>query len=395
MSAEALPTLQHMPAEPVVITSMRLLNYGPAWFVRARCSEGVVGMVCVTKRMAYLGPMFDQRVAAFLIGKDARNLSELLQNLYLYKTNYKLTGMPFWCCVAAAELSLLDLLGKRAGRPVTDLVARPGTPVKQFVPVYLSLMNRDLTPEQVVEKFEPAIAATGARAVKVKIGGRMSNNADASPGRTEALIPLLRRRLGDDVAIFADANGSYTPEYAIEVGRMLQDHGVGFFEEPCPFECLDQTRHVAENLNIPVAGGEQDNSLHRWREMIETKCVGIVQPDVFYNGGILRTLHVASLAARAGLSVALHNPHRDASAGYGLQVAAVIPNGFTHHEWNIEHINEPWSSMKFAVEGGEVRMPPGPGMGVSFDRLALHAERARYGVRHARRKVESILGRRA
>ncbi|MEZ4681625.1 MAG: enolase C-terminal domain-like protein [Caldilineaceae bacterium] len=66
--------------------------------------------------------------------------------------------------------------------------------------------------------------------VKLKIGGRMSQNADACTGRTEALVALARKTFGADVAIYVDANSSYDGPTAIEVGRMLEAHSVGWLE---------------------------------------------------------------------------------------------------------------------------------------------------------------------
>ena len=103
--------------------------------------------------------------------------------------------------------------------------------------------------------MQQLIEETGAKAVKFRVGGRMSRNADAMPGRTEKLITLSRKVLGDDIAIHADSNSSYDPLEAIEVGRRLEDIGAVYFEEPCPFDHLEDTKRVTEALTIPVAGG--------------------------------------------------------------------------------------------------------------------------------------------
>src|SRR5205085_8338561 len=138
--------------------------------------------------------------------------------------------------------SLFDLLGKVAKQPVGALL---GGVIRQDVPIYLSSLRRDTTPEQEVAWLGKRLEETGAKAVKLKIGGRMSKNADAAPQRTERLVALARKRFGNGVTIYVDANGSYDAPKAIEVGRMLEAHGVAFFEEPCPFEELEETKRVA------------------------------------------------------------------------------------------------------------------------------------------------------
>ena len=115
------------------------------------------------------------------------------------------------------------------------------------------------------------------------------------------IVPTIRRGIGDDVALLADANSGFSVERAISVGRILQDNDVSHFEEPCPYWELEQTRQVTEALEMDVTGGEQDCYLPVWRSMIEMRAVNIVQPDVCYIGGITRALKVARMARDAGL----------------------------------------------------------------------------------------------
>ena len=74
-------------------------------------------------------------------------------------------------------------------------------------------------------------------------------------------MPAVRSALGDDVTLLVDANSGYSAARAIEVGRMLQDHEVCPFEEPCPYWDLEQTRQVTAALALDVTGGEQDRDL--------------------------------------------------------------------------------------------------------------------------------------
>ncbi len=99
----------------------------------------------------------------------------------------------------------------------------------------------------------------------------MNRNQAAMPGRTETLIPLTRKALGDKIAIHADSNSSYDPPHAIKVGRMLENINAVFFEEPCPFDNLEATRKVTDALTIPVALGEQEYSGWRFQYTIRNR----------------------------------------------------------------------------------------------------------------------------
>ena len=120
------------------------------------------------------------------------------------------------------------------------------------------------------------------------MGAECGRGQDQWPGRSEAIVPAIRRALGDDVDLLVDANSCYTPEQAIALGRILEDNGVCHFEEPCPYWKPDWTREVTEALDLDVTGGEQDNDLALWQLLIRNRTMDVAQPDVCYVGGVDR-----------------------------------------------------------------------------------------------------------
>lgn len=353
---------------PVKIASMELLRNGHTFLVRVRSTDGAEGIaVPNASRLRDSYPIFLNRVAPFFLGKDARELDFLVGPLgvYRYKSNYKFQGLAFWVCVAAAEFAVLDLLGKLTDKSIGDLL---GGVRRRDVAVYRASGNRGNRPEEEIEYLKKLVAETGAKAIKFRVGGRMSNNADSLPGRTEALIPLVRKTFGDEMAIYADSNSSYDAYKAIEVGRLMEKYNFGFFEEPCRFDHLEETKQVADTLKIPVAGGEQEFSMRRFRWMIYHRAVDIVQPDIHYFGGFIRTMRVARMAAEAGLFC---TPHMSGSGLGYLDVAhmiSCIPKPGPYHEFK-GNSNIPMScdTSSLKCENGVVRVPSGPGFGITFD----------------------------
>lgn len=352
-------------SSPVRIASVEALRYRQRYLVRVRAEDGAEGVVTVNNRLEYLWPILQQIVAPYFIGKDARDLELLVDGVYTYKSAYKLAGIALWNPVAYVELAVLDLLGKLAGKPVGALF---GPVLRPKIPIYLSSMRRDTTPEEEVAWLGQRLAETHADAVKLKIGGRMSHNADAFPGRTDRLVPLVRNTFGDDVAIYVDANGSYDAEHAIEVGALLADNGVAFFEEPCPWQEYWQTKQVADALTMPVAGGEQDSSAALFEWMIRDRVVDIVQTDVMYNGGLIRLLRVAKMAEAAGMSIMPHSPKFGAEAAAVLHFASITPNLGPHQEYTgAPKATETWYMPTFDIHNGAVSVPLGAGLGVEYD----------------------------
>ena len=282
---------------PVIIESVEMLKNGSNFFVRTRSKDGAVGLTG-TKQVEDFLPIFEHLVAPQFIGRDARAIESLVD--YAYRQNYKLASIPLWCCIAYCEQSLLDLLGKVAGTPVGALL---GGVIRTEIPVYLSGSDRILSAEEEVAVYERGVPATGAKAVKFKIGGRMSRNLDAYPGRTETLLRRAREKLGDKIILYADANGSYDVANAIRIGHLLEELGYTFFEEPCPFEELSETQAVAKALKIPVAFGEQNYNLWQFQWMLQNGVMSIVQPDINYNGGFIRAARVARMAREAGMTM--------------------------------------------------------------------------------------------
>ncbi|MBN1865768.1 mandelate racemase/muconate lactonizing enzyme family protein [Candidatus Sumerlaeota bacterium] len=361
--------------DPVVVESLELLRNGKHFLLRARSIDGAEGLSFPNGRAAYLYPILLKCVAPYFIGKDARDLESLVDGAYVHASNYKLAGLALFNPIAWVEFALLDLMGRIANRSIADMF---GGAVRRRIPIYVASGRRDTTPEEEVDLLARRVEETGARAIKFKVGGRMSRNADSMPGRTDGLVPLARRTFGDAMVIHADSNGSYDAPKGIEVGRFLEKHGVYFFEEPCPFDHLDDTRAVADALTIPVAAGEQETSLRRFRWTIHHNAVQVVQPDVHYNGGFIRTVRVARMAAEAGLPT---TPHISGALGCLTMVhfASFTPNIGEYMEYKSTDKEGGWFEPPLRSVDGYVEVPTAPGLGLTVDPAFLRGARQTKG----------------
>jgi L-alanine-DL-glutamate epimerase-like enolase superfamily enzyme len=348
---------------PVRIASIDLLQSGSRFFVRTRSTDGVEGVI-QTKDMEDFVSVLHRRVIPHFLGKDARDLESLVDEVYI--ANYKLAGQALWCPVAYVEQSLFDLLGKTAHKPVTELM---GGALRKEIPVYLSGSGRDETAEDEVEVYVRGVEATGAKAVKFKIGGRMSDNRDAYPGRTDKLLELAQKKLAGKVTMMADANGSYNAAKGIEIGKRLEEMKYLFFEEPCPWEEKSETKKVADALSMKLAFGEQDSSLWMFQWMIENRVLDIVQPDLNYNGGFIRAARVARMARKANLWICPHNTQTGPASVNILNFAAATPNiaPYMEYVWRAPQKKESWYTPNFDIRNGVIAVPSTPGIGVEFD----------------------------
>jgi L-alanine-DL-glutamate epimerase-like enolase superfamily enzyme len=351
---------------PVIIETLELLRLGNSFLCRVRSKDGAVGIsVANNSQQRSLYPIHVNRLQPFFLGKDARNLEALLEEVYVYQSNYKLQSLALWVPLATIEFAILDMLGRIANKSLGQLVS--DTIHNPKVAVYRANGERDVTAEAVMENLKRQVVESEAKALKIKIGGRMSH-PEYPAGRSEKLIPMVRKEFGDQMVCYADSNGSYGVEEGIKFGRLLGEYKFAFYEEPVPFDWYEETKAVTDAVNIPVAGGEQEASMHAFRWLVANDGVDIVQADLYYFGGFIRSMKVARMAAAVGK---VHTPHISGGLGYLYMIhfVSAIPNAGPYHEFKGLSDDVPFecktSSLK--TEDGVVTVPTGPGSGIEID----------------------------
>ena len=353
---------------PVIIESVELLRYQNNFLCRVRSKDGAVGLSASNNSpMKAVWPVLMHRLQDFFIGKDARDLETVMEEAYVHQSNYKMQSLALWVPMATIEFALLDLLGRIAKLPlgllISDKIYNP------MVKVYRANGERDNSAEEVLANLTRDVETSEAKALKLKIGGRMSH-PEYPAGRSEKLIPMVREKFGDQMVCMADSNGSYDVAEAIKFGQLLQEYKFAFFEEPVPFDWYEETKAVADAVDIPVAGGEQEASLHAFRWLIANDGLDIVQADVYYFGGLIRSMKVARMAHAMGKT---HVPHISSGLGYLYMVhfVSAIPNAGEFHEFKgLTHpASLPYTcaTSSLTTEGGFVTVPTGPGSGIEID----------------------------
>jgi L-alanine-DL-glutamate epimerase-like enolase superfamily enzyme len=171
------------------------------------------------------------------------------------------------------------------------------------------------------------------------------------------------------MALYGDANGSYDVPVAIRIGRILEEHKFGFMEEPVPFDYYDETRQIADALDIPIALGEEEMSLRGFRRIIESGTAQVIQPDLLYGGGLMRAVKVARMANAAGLPCTPHMSGGGLGYLYVAHFASAIDDPGAHQEYKGEDDNLPVASATSSLksESGLLTVPSGPGLGVTID----------------------------
>jgi L-alanine-DL-glutamate epimerase-like enolase superfamily enzyme len=344
-------------------------TFGDEWvaLVRVRSDEGAEGWGQVAPYNADItAEVLHRQIAPHALGADALDIEGLVGRIP--ELEHKFPGSYLCRALAGLDTALWDLRGKIAGKSVAELLG--GT--RRRLPVYGSSMRRDIAPQEEAERLARLRDEHGYRAFKFRIGKECGHDEDEWTGRTESIVPAVRRAVGDDVSLLADANSCYTPGKAIEVGRLLEAHDVFHFEEPCPYWELEWTAEVTAALALDVAGGEQDCLLPQWRRIVDLRAVDVVQPDVCYVGGLTRALAVAELARGAGLTCTPHSANLSLVTVFTLHLVSALDNAGPYVEFSIEGNDYyPWQDGLYRpaleVRDGAVDLPDGPGWGVEVD----------------------------
>jgi L-alanine-DL-glutamate epimerase-like enolase superfamily enzyme len=355
---------------PVIIESVELLRMGNSFLCRVRSRDGAEGMSVAHSGMNTLFPIFLHNLQPFFPGKDARELDLILEKVYIYRFNFRYNGITLGLPLATIEFAILDMLGRIAQKPAGQLIGEIHNPE---VGVYVATEWRERPVEESIELIQKAVAAYDTQALKIKVGGLMFMTTDmyavGPPGRTEKIIPLVRKTFGDKMALYADANGFYDVPEAIRVGKLLEEYKYRYFEEPVMFDHFEEIKQVADALAIPIANGEQDYSFYGFRWLLAHDGIDIVQPDNYYFGGMIRSMKVARMAAAFGKTIVPHMSGGGLGYLYNIQFVSAVPNAGPHHEFKGLQTNVKFEckTSPLKVVNGKIKVPTGPGFGVDLD----------------------------
>lgn len=372
-----LPVLKRqLFPNPVIIDSIELLRDRDNFICRVRSKDGAEGVSIghpFIAKQSY--PLFMNKLIPFFKGKDARDWDDLIYNVS--ESNVKVQGIPFCVQIATLEFAVFDMLGNIAEVPAGRLI---GDILNPEVPIYLGhhyTNLRKLPPEESLVLMGNDAKATSAKAIKLRAGrgDNLASDIDNAPGRTEKLIKMAREMYGDDMVLMIDGNGSYSVKEAIRIGKILEEYNYYFYEEPLPWDWYEEQKQVEQALNIPMAGGEEEFGMHAFRYLVGNEVFQVIQPDLFYFGGMTRTMKVARMVEKAGLKITPHISGGGLGYVYMLHMVSVCPAAEKYHEFKMFQTKDANGTMipveskaeKFESVDGIIKIPTGSGLGVVID----------------------------
>ena len=295
-------------------------------------------------------------VAPVLEGRDPSAPAVIHEDLYDLMRVRGFFGGFYLDALAAVDIALWDLLGKRLGVPVSTLL---GGRRHERIAAYVSGLPRATLEERVA--FAREWQGRGFRGFKFA--------AVVADDGVEAEMAALREGLGPAAEIMADLHWRHTAPEAIRLIRRLEPHGLAFAEAPCAPEDIEGLALVARSTGLPVALGEELRTVFEWLPRLERRCMGVGQPEMGRTG-ITEFIRIGALCHAFHVAVAPH-----AAIGAGLFMAASLQASSTlqrlpWHEYQHSifdpnlRLTQPTGERHMSCEAGFYTLPDGPGLGV-------------------------------
>lgn len=316
-------------------------------------AEGVGYTYTVGRNGGAVRDILARDIPAIVAGADADRIEWLWERLW-WALHYGGRGGATALAMSAFDMALWDLKAARARLPLWKLLGGHDP----RVPCYAGGIDLELPLDALLRQTDDNLGK-GFRAIKMKVGrARLAEDVER--------VAAMRRHLGDDVPLMADANMKWSADQAVRAARAFAPYDLTWLEEPVSPEDVAGHARVVREGGVPVAAGENLHTLWEFRQLIAAGGVTYPEPDVTNCGGVTAFMKIGHLAEAFSLPVTSHGAH-DAT----VHLLAALPNRsyLEAHGFGLDrYIAEP-----LRLQDGFALAPDRPGHGVAFDWQALAA----------------------
>jgi galactonate dehydratase len=321
----------------------------------------------------------------FLIGRDSSDIEALWAELYDQSFWARGGGSIIFGAISAIDIALWDLKGKRFGVPVYEFF---GGCVRREVDVYANGWNYEFLDPLSWSKAAERPLRDGYTAIKcyplaIPANGKSTLRHPTLKSVDEDLFKLgaarmqsLRNVVGQDVRIRVDLCGAVGLSDAIRFARLIEPLDIDWLEEAADPADISSFKELSERTSIPLAAGERFFSLAGFRDIIESRAIAIVQPDVGTCGGLAECLRIAAMGEVHGMKFAPHNCGSGILTAATLQMSACARNFLTlevfpYFRMLADNVEITLSSPECLIAAGKLAVGAPSGLGVELNRAAV------------------------
>ena len=286
-----------------------------------------------------------------IVGKDPRDTEAIWKRLMrkqrdLYNLSHTLVGV--------VDVALWDIKAKAAGLPIYKLLGE----VRNTMPCYASCRSVNHSPEEFAEEAVK-LKEQGFHGYKIQVFG-------GDPDWDAECLSKTRQAVGEDYPIMVDPNAQYSLESALTFGRMADEYGTYWLEEPCDEADLFAYKQLTEQLKTPILAGET-LSLQAMQNYFHEKAMDLARGDVLIKGGITGLRRLADSCTELGYKLELHTTNTPILDMANFHVACSIKDTtFIENHHPIFRFALENNPMEIDNEGW-IHIPEGPGLGITLD----------------------------
>lgn len=334
-------------------------------FVEIETDEGVSGIG---------GPITD--VHAFIIAKQITptimgldpTATEYLWDLMFRTMVHGRQGEPMMA-LSAVDCALWDLKGNWLNKPVHRLL---GGPTRSEIPAYASMLGHSVRDLGLVRERALEYKRMGYGAQKWFFLHGPGSGTEGIKANV-AMVRTLREALGDDYDIMLDCWQSWDYQYAVRMCGLIEEFHPRWLEEVAMPDRIDTYSKVKAMTTIPLSGAEHEYTRWGFKRFVDAEALDILQPDIYWCGGISETVKIAAYASVHDLSVIPHGHSTPAGIHFS---AAMSPSVTWIQEylvkWNVIH--QWFLKTPVVPANGMIKVPETPGIGMELDGAKIEAE---------------------
>ncbi|WP_380056131.1 mandelate racemase/muconate lactonizing enzyme family protein [Falsihalocynthiibacter sp. SS001] len=315
-----------------------------------------------------------QHYSSFLVGQDSRNISRIWQESY--RSQYFEGGRILAAAISAIDIALYDLLGKRLGVPVYQLL---GGKQRDVVPTFGTSMGK--TTEQLLKEIGMLIDQgwTCVRTYPGSFDDSEIFDPRASLSKTAEELIAIREAYGKSICLGVDMHHRYTVAEAADFCAMMPRGTLNFIEEPIRSETPEAYASLRRMTEIPFAVGEEFASKWEAARFLDAGMTQYMRLDISNIGGFTEAMKVAAMSERHYVDVMPHNPLGPVCTAASVHMSAAIPN-FSWLETRqtvVENLGYHDASLfpkQIKMNGPDYLLPDEPGLGIEVNEDALRKQ---------------------
>jgi L-alanine-DL-glutamate epimerase-like enolase superfamily enzyme len=335
------------------------------YFVQIETDQGVTGIAGpVPETVAFF---VGRRLRSMLLGRDPIAHEMLWDQMHRLMVHGRQGDAML--AISAIDCALWDLKGRWLGQPVYKLL---GGPTRTSIPAYASMLGFATLDAGRVRERALQFKEQGYTAQKWFFRHGPMSGPEGMRKNVE-LVRTLREALGEDDDIMLDCWQSMEPGYVIDMASRIAEYRPRWLEECCMPDRIDSYRQIKDKISIPLSGAEHEYTRWGFKRFIDARALDILQPDIYWCGGLSETLKIAAYATVHDLVTIPHGHSTPACIHFSVTQSPIhTPYQEYLVKWN--DIHQYFLAHPVRPVRGEIHLPDSPGLGMDIDPAKIEAE---------------------